>query len=70
MLFEFPHRRFGITIVSVPDDMPAVGGGDSLQYFGMDAGIIVAGKAANGFHSMNTVAEAITFLDFWSLTLM
>src|SRR5580704_18728924 len=57
VLPEFADGSLGITVVPVPCNMPAVGGGNGLQHFGMNAGIVIAGEAADRFHSTNNVAE-------------
>jgi hypothetical protein len=35
--------------------------GNRLQNFRMNAGIVIAGKTAEGFHTLNNVAERLFF---------
>ena len=58
MLLEFAYCGLRITVIPISNSMTLVGGEDSLYHVRMDAGIVVAGKAAPGFHSGNNVAEA------------
>ena len=48
MRFELGDCGFGVGVVAVADRVAVVGPGDGVQNLGMDAGVIVAGEAANG----------------------
>lgn len=60
MLLKFAYRGLRITVISISNRMTLVGRDDGLYDFRMDAGIVVAGKAAPRFHSGNNVAEGIS----------
>src|SRR5271154_2901440 len=57
MLLELADGGGGVGIVAVSHDMALIRGGNSLQDFGMNTGIIVAGEAARGFHGLINLAE-------------
>ena len=56
---EFADRRLRPVVVPVADSMALIGFGNRLQHFGMNSGIVVAGKAAGRqpFHVPNNVAD-------------
>src|ERR1700674_3012273 len=58
MLLKFAYYGLRIRVISVSNRMTLVGSSDGFQDFGMDASIVVAGKAATRFHGGNNVAEA------------
>ena len=50
LMFEDLYRGFGVRIISITDDVALVHGGDRLDDRGMDARIVIAGKAASRLH--------------------
>ncbi len=50
LLLEFADRRLRPGVVPIADRVALIGAGNRLQHFGMNAGIVVAGKAARRFH--------------------
>jgi len=46
MLLKLLHRRTGVGIVSVGNDMAAIGAGNGLEDFRMHTSVVVTGKAA------------------------
>lgn len=52
MLFEPANHSFGIGIVPITDNVALVDRSNRFQNLGMDAGVIIAGKTACGFHSL------------------
>ena len=57
MLLEFLHRGRGVGIVSIAHRMTLVRFADGFQNFGVNPGIVVAGKTAGRFHVRNNVAD-------------
>jgi len=51
VLLEFADRRLGVAVIPIADGMTLVDRRQGAQHLGMDAGVVVAGKAAGGFHS-------------------
>ena len=50
MTFEELHCGFGVGVISITDNVALVHGGDCLDDSGMDARIVIAGKAASRLH--------------------
>src|SRR5207237_10934803 len=50
MLFEFANRRLSVPILTVTDGVAIICFGNVFQYLRVNSCIIVAGKAAGGFH--------------------
>src|SRR6266566_2991918 len=48
--FEQLYRGSGVGVISIADDVALVHGGDRLDDSGMDARIVIAGKAASRLH--------------------
>ena len=60
LALEFADRRLRPGVVPVADGVTLIGFGNRLQHFGMNSGIVVAGKAACRFHVPNNVADGRT----------
>src|SRR5262249_1714122 len=57
MPLEFTNHRCGVRIVAIAHGVALVDGGDRPEDFGVNSGIVVAGKAARRVHVPNNLAE-------------
>ena len=51
VLAKFLDGRSGIRVVTIADNVAAVGAGNGFKHLGMDVGIVVAGKTAARIHN-------------------
>ena len=58
VLPEFSYGRIGIYVIAVSNSVSSIHGGDCFQDLGMDACIVVTGKATSGFHRDNQGTRA------------
>ena len=59
VLSEFADRGFRVWVVSISDDMALVDSTNSFEDIVVNAGVVVTGKAAGGFHGLNNLADEV-----------
>ena len=59
VLSEFADRGFRARVVPISDDVALVDSTNSFEDVGMNAGVVVAGKAAGRFHGLNNLADEV-----------